>query len=241
VPNEIVIEAMIKGLRPGPMAQYFARKPPQTLEKLLQKMDEYIRADNDFRQRREQAYRFSEMTRGFGGRIHPRHVRSIHNSTQMTTKEISFKGHSTPHNLRGNNKALSGRQPQEAEAPGASEEDTGISLGRFIAYSSVRTKAILQECAKSPFKSRRKSRKPKLGRISQSRSCTLLRATLPTYQNMWAIIPQLLLLRLASHMLPGHNSHPHHHYNQPIPEASSQKGANTPNNSGTSGRNPKHA
>jgi hypothetical protein len=82
VPNEIVIEAMIKGLRPGHTAQYFARKPPQTLEKLLQKMDEYIWADNDFRQRREEAYRFSKMTRGFGGRIHPRHVRSIHNSTQ---------------------------------------------------------------------------------------------------------------------------------------------------------------
>jgi hypothetical protein len=81
VPNEIVIEAMIKGLRPGPSAQYFTRKPPQTLEKLLQKMDEYIRADNDFRQRREEAYRFSEMASGFGGRIHPRHVRSIH-STQ---------------------------------------------------------------------------------------------------------------------------------------------------------------
>jgi hypothetical protein len=81
VPNEIVVEAMIKGLRLGPTAQYFARKPPQTLEKLLQKMDEYIWADNDFRQRREEAYRFSEMTRGFGGRIHPRHVRSIHNST----------------------------------------------------------------------------------------------------------------------------------------------------------------
>ena len=81
VPNEIVIEAMIKGLRPGPTAQYFARKPPQTLEKLLQKMDEYIRADNDFRQRREEAYRFSMMNRGFGGRIHPRHVRLIHNST----------------------------------------------------------------------------------------------------------------------------------------------------------------
>jgi hypothetical protein len=29
VPNEIVIEAMIKGLRPGPTAQYFARKPPR--------------------------------------------------------------------------------------------------------------------------------------------------------------------------------------------------------------------
>jgi hypothetical protein len=87
VPNEIVIEAMIKGLRPGPTAQYFARKPPQTLEKLLQKMDEYIRADNDFCQRREEAYRFSEMTRCFGGRIHPRHVRSIHNSSLSDDRE----------------------------------------------------------------------------------------------------------------------------------------------------------
>jgi hypothetical protein len=63
VPNEIVIEAMIKGLRPGPTAQCFARKQPQTLEKLLKKMDEYIRANNDFRQRREEAFRYSELAR----------------------------------------------------------------------------------------------------------------------------------------------------------------------------------
>jgi hypothetical protein len=81
VPNEIVIEAIIKGLRPGPTPQYFARKPPPTLEKLLQKMDEYIRADNDFRQRREEAYRYSKMTRSFRGRLQPRHVRTIHNSS----------------------------------------------------------------------------------------------------------------------------------------------------------------
>jgi hypothetical protein len=79
MPNEIVIEAMIKGLRPGPTAQYFARKPLQTMEKLFQKMDEYIRADNDFCQRREEAYRYSEITRGFRGRFHPRNVRTIHN------------------------------------------------------------------------------------------------------------------------------------------------------------------
>jgi hypothetical protein len=29
VPNEIIIEAMIKGLQLGPTAQYFARKPPR--------------------------------------------------------------------------------------------------------------------------------------------------------------------------------------------------------------------
>jgi hypothetical protein len=91
VPNEIVIEAMIKCLRPGPMAQYFARKPPQTLEKLLQKIDEYIWADNDFRQRRDEAYKFSEMTRGFGGRSHPRHVRSIHSSSQSDDKGSQFQ------------------------------------------------------------------------------------------------------------------------------------------------------
>jgi hypothetical protein len=72
---------MIKGLQPGPTAQYFVWKPPQTLEKLLQKIDEYIKANNYFRQRREEAYRYFEMARGFGGRSHPKHVRSIHNTS----------------------------------------------------------------------------------------------------------------------------------------------------------------
>jgi hypothetical protein len=49
------------------------------------------------------------------------------------TREASLRGHSIPHNLWGNNKALSGRQLQGAEAPGASEEDLGINLERFIA------------------------------------------------------------------------------------------------------------
>jgi hypothetical protein len=105
------------------------------LEKLLQKMDEYIRADNDFRQRREEDYRFSEMTRGF---------------------EVNNRGHNIPCKLRGSNKAIFGRQLQEAEAPEALEEGLGISLGKFIAYSVVRTRAILQGCAMSPFINRRK-------------------------------------------------------------------------------------
>jgi hypothetical protein len=92
VPNEIVIKAIIKGLRPGPTTQYFARKPPQSLEKLLQKMDGYIRADNDFRQRREEAYRYSEMTRGFGGRFHPRHVRTIHNPSTNDDRASHTQG-----------------------------------------------------------------------------------------------------------------------------------------------------
>jgi hypothetical protein len=158
---------------------------------------------------------------------------------RTTTKGASLRGHNTPHNLRGNNKVLSGHQLQGADAPGASEEGLGISRGRFTAYSMVRTRVILQECVKSLFRSRRRLQKPKLGRISRSRSCTLHRVTLPAYQNMWAIILQLLLLRLVIHKLPSHSSHPHHHCNRPILEASSQKGANTLNSNGSSGRNPK--
>jgi hypothetical protein len=93
VPNEIVIEAMIKGLRQGPTAQYFTRKPPQTLEKLLQKMDEYIRADNYFWQRREEAYTYCEMTRGFRGRLNLRHVRTIHNPSSSDDRGNHTQGH----------------------------------------------------------------------------------------------------------------------------------------------------
>jgi hypothetical protein len=240
VPNEIVIKAMIKGLRPGPTAQYFARNSPQTLEKLLQKMDEYIRADNDFHQRREEAYRFSKMTRGFGGRIHPRHVSSIH-STQSDDRGSQLQKPQYTSQSRGSSKALSGHWLQEAEALGASKEDMGISPGRSTAYFVVKTRVILQECAKSPSKSRRKSQKPKLGKVNRSRSCTLHRVIHPTYQNMWVIILQLRLLRLVSHRLLGHSFHLHHYYNLLIHGASNQKGANRPISSEISGRNPKPA
>jgi hypothetical protein len=228
VPDEIVIEAMIKGLFPGPTTQYFTRKPPQTLEKLLQKMDEYIRADNDFRQRREEAYRFSEMTRGFGGRIHPRHVRSIHNSTQSDDRGSQQQRPQYSSKLRGSNKALSGRQLQEAEAPGASEEDMGTSPGRSTANFVVKTRATIQERVKSPSKSKKKLQRPKPGKVNRSGSCTLLRVIHATYQNMWVIIPQLLLLRLVSRKFLGHNFHLRRHYNQPTHKVSSQKGASRP-------------
>jgi hypothetical protein len=69
----------------------------------------------------------------------------------MTTKEAIFRGHSTPHSLWDSNRAPLGHQLQGAEAEGASEEDMGISLEKFIAYSVVRTKATLQEPARSLF------------------------------------------------------------------------------------------
>ena len=156
MPNEIVIEAMIKGLRPGPSAQYFARKPPQTLEKLLQKMDEYIRADNDFRQRREEAFRFSEMTRGFGGRFHPRHVRSIHNSTQSDDR--GSQQQRPQYSSQASGQQQSSVRPPAPRGRGARGfgEDLGISQEEFTAYSVVKTRAIPPGCATSPSRNKRR-------------------------------------------------------------------------------------
>jgi hypothetical protein len=54
-------------------------------------MDEYTRADNDFHQRREEVQRYVEITRGIGGRFHPKHITNIHNPSQHKTKLASPK------------------------------------------------------------------------------------------------------------------------------------------------------
>jgi hypothetical protein len=180
VPNEIFIEAMIKGLRPGPTTQYFARKPSQTLEKLLQKMDEYIRADNDFRQRREEAYIFSEMTRGFGGRIHPRHVRSIYSSSQNDDKGSQLQ--------RPQHTSQSSGQQQSSFRPPAprGRGDRGFG-GRYgdqprkiyCLFCGEDKGHTTRTCQITILKKKRLP-KQKLGGISRSKSYILLRAILPT-------------------------------------------------------------
>jgi hypothetical protein len=115
----------------------------------------------------------------------------------------------------------------------------GTSPGKSTAYFVVKTRAIIQEHVKSPSKSRKKLQKLKPRKLSRSRSCTLLRVIHPTYQNMWVIIPQLLLLRLVDRKFLGHNFHLRCHYSLLTHEVSSQKGANRPISSEISGRSPK--
>jgi hypothetical protein len=55
-------------------------------------MDEYIRADNEFHQRREKVQRYAESVRGFGGRFHTRYVQSIHNLAQSEEKTTQSQG-----------------------------------------------------------------------------------------------------------------------------------------------------
>jgi hypothetical protein len=71
------------------------------------------------------------------------------------TEEVNSRDRSILRKLRDSNKALSGRQLQEAEVPGASEEDMGTSPGRSTVYFVVRTRATIQERVKSPSKSKK--------------------------------------------------------------------------------------
>jgi hypothetical protein len=84
-------------------------------------MDEYIRADNDICKRREEAYRYSELTRCFGGRLHPRHVRTIHNPN--TNDDRANNAQSSQHSSQS-----SGMQ-QTSYRPPASRGREGRSFG----------------------------------------------------------------------------------------------------------------
>jgi hypothetical protein len=88
------------------------------------------------------------MTRGFGGRIHPMHVRSIHNSSQSDDRGSQLQRSQQSSQSSGQQQS-SFRPPTQREVAGASEEGTGISPENFTAYSVVKTRATLQEHARS--------------------------------------------------------------------------------------------
>ena len=158
------------------------------------------------------------------------------------TEEVNSRGRSILRKLRDSNKALSGRQLQEVEAPGASEEDMGTSPGRSTAYFVVKARATIQERVKSPSKSKKKLQKSKPRKISQSRSCTLLRAILHTFPSMWATSsPQHQLLQKVTLKLHGLCYHHHHLWHQPCLTISSQKGIAKRSNNTTHERSPKLA
>jgi hypothetical protein len=119
-------------------------------------MDEYIRADNDFRQRREEAYRYSKMTRGIGGRLHPRHVRTIHNPNANDDRVNNAQ--SSQHNSQSSGMQQTSYRPPAPRGKGGEalvKEGMIISLGNGSACSMERTRDTQQGRAKSRSKSRR--------------------------------------------------------------------------------------
>jgi hypothetical protein len=126
------------------------------------------------------------MTRGFGGRFHPRHGRTIPNPS--TNDDRANHTQSSQQNSQSLGMQQTSYRPPTLRGRGgeASEEGLALSPGDCFAYSVGRIRDTQQGHAKSRSKSRRRSLKPKRGRISQSRSCILLHAIRYIYLNMWA-------------------------------------------------------
>jgi hypothetical protein len=51
VPEEVAIEAAIKGLCIGPFVAHLAREKPTNMQGLYNKFEKYCRSDNDLRRR----------------------------------------------------------------------------------------------------------------------------------------------------------------------------------------------
>jgi len=54
VPEEVAIEAAIKGLRIGPFAAHLAREKPASMHALYHEFEKYCKLDNDFHKRLEE-------------------------------------------------------------------------------------------------------------------------------------------------------------------------------------------
>jgi hypothetical protein len=149
-------------------------------------MNEYIRANNDFQQRREEAYIHSEMTRGFGGRLHPRHVRTIHNPSQSEDR--------SNHNQVHQHSSQSTGTQQSSFRPPAPEGKGGRSFrGRFNSQSRRlfclfcgEDKGHTTRTCQVTIQKQKEIAELKDDIINRSMSYKLLRAIPHTFQSMWA-------------------------------------------------------
>jgi hypothetical protein len=156
---------------------------------------------------------YYEMTRGFGGRLHPRHVRTIHNPN--TNDDRANHTQSSQHSSQSSRMQQTSYRPPAPRGRGgeASEEGMVIIPGDCSAYSVGKIRDTRQGRAKSRSKSRRKLLKPKHGRTSQSRSCIPLHVILQISLSTCAINSlRRLLLRQVAPKPPGLSYHHHHHH-----------------------------
>jgi hypothetical protein len=182
------------------------------------------------------------MTKGFEGRLHPRHVRTIHNPN--TNDDRTNHTQSSQHSSQSLGMQQTSYRPPVPRGRGgeASGEGFVISPGNYSAYYVAKIRDTPQGRAKSRSRSRRKSLKPKHRRTSRSRSCILVRVTLFISRSMWATnSPRPLLLLQVIPKLPGLSCHHHHHWRLPRVTINSQKGIVRFSNSVTFGRSPKLA
>jgi hypothetical protein len=119
------------------------------------------------------------MNSGFGGRLHPRHVRTIHNPN--ANDERANNAQSSHHSSQSLGVQQTSYKPPALRGRGGrsfSGGRYGNQQRKLFCLFCGEDKGHTTRTCQSRSKSKRKLLKPRHDRIRRSRSCILLRATL---------------------------------------------------------------
>jgi hypothetical protein len=179
------------------------------------------------------------MTRGFGGRVHPRHVRSIHSSTQNDDKgsQLQRPQHTSQ---------SSGQQQSSFRPPAPRGKGTRAFEGR---YGDQPRKIYCLFCGEDKGHTTRmcqitilKQKEIAEAKARQNQPKQVLHTTSchsPYILEYVGNQPASFVASIRHSQASWPHPHRLHHCNLFIPEARSQKGASTPNSNVNSERNPK--
>jgi hypothetical protein len=97
--EKTTINALIKGLTPGPTASHLTRKKPKTVEELFRELEEYILSDDDHRKRVAKRNEARQGNREMTWRAqsqHPRNVNNVGNTQPEQRNRPSTRGGFNP-------------------------------------------------------------------------------------------------------------------------------------------------
>jgi hypothetical protein len=203
-------------------------------------MDEYIRADNDFRQRRDEAYRHSEMTRGFGGRLHPKHVRTIHNSN--TNDDRTNHAQSSQHSSQSSGMQQISYRPPAPRGRGGRSSGEGMVIipGKLFCLFCGEDKGHTTWMCQVTIQKQKEIAEGKARQNQPKQVLHIVSCYSPYIPEYVGNQQPTTSVASASHF-PGLSCHHHHHCRLPRLIINSQKGIVRFSNSVTFGRIPKLA
>jgi hypothetical protein len=80
--DKTMIQALIKGLTPGPTTSHLTRKDPRSIDELFHELEEYIKCDEDHHRRVAERNEARQDNRGTTWRPHfqtPRNINNVKN------------------------------------------------------------------------------------------------------------------------------------------------------------------
>jgi hypothetical protein len=101
--DKTTIQALIKGLTPGPTALHLTRKNPKTIDELFRELEEYIMSDDDHQRRVAEQNEAKQGNRDMTWRPqsqNPRNINNVENPQSNHNDRPSTRGGFAPRGVR---------------------------------------------------------------------------------------------------------------------------------------------